>query len=137
MIGVVIAMECCFSILSYIQLQFMMERNQSRIRLLHPACLILVLMRFSEVPLCLRVRELWVQHMPVTMQILQYVPSLVQIIHSLVQGTYSVLYIMCWSPPPIFFKGGRAPPILQCSSITGGYEHLKLCLYLLTIFLRL
>ena len=136
-------MECCFSILSYIQLQFMMERNQSRIRLLHPACLILVLMIFSvfmEVPLFLRVRELWVQHMPVTMQILQYVPSLVQIIHSLVQGTYSVLYIMCWSPPPIFFKGGRAPPILQCSSITGGYEHLKLCLYfsyLLTIFLRL
>ena len=97
-IGVAIGVECLFSIMSYIfQLQFMMAMKELRIRLHYSACFILLLMVFSvfvEVPLFLQVRVLWVQHMPKTMQILQYVPSLLQVIHSLMQGTYNYIAYM-------------------------------------------
>ena len=93
LIGVSITVECLFSIVSYIsQLQFLTVLKEYRIIFQMWPFFILMLTASSvanAVSLFFQVRDLWVQHMFVTIQILHCVPSLLLVTHSLMQGTIS------------------------------------------------
>ena len=91
LIGVAIAAECSFSIMCYwFQLQFSMAVKQCRITLRCWRNLILALSLISfanAVWLFIRVCDLWVQHMYMIVQMFHSVPSLLLILHSLMQGS--------------------------------------------------
>ena len=97
--GVSITAECLFSIVSYIsRLQFLTVLKQYRIILFRLWPLFILILTASSVAnavsLFIQVRDHWIRHMVVTIQILQCVPTLLQVIHSLMQGTYHHLYMV-------------------------------------------
>ena len=98
LIGASITAECIFSIVSYVlRLQFWTVLRRYRIILFRLRSFLVLLLTASAVAnvvsLFIRVRDIWIQHMIVTIQVLQSVPSLLQVIHSLMQGMY-MLYIV-------------------------------------------
>ena len=93
LIGVSITVECFFSIVSYVsQLRFWTVLQQYRVILFQLRSLFVLMLTASAVAnavsLFIQVRDHWIRHMVVTIQILQCVPSLLQVIHSLMQGRY-------------------------------------------------
>ena len=94
-IGVAIAAECIFSITSYVfrlQLWTVLKRCGLRFQLWTCSVLILTILSvLNAVSLFFKVRDLWVQHMFVTIQILHCIPSLLLITHNITQGIISVV----------------------------------------------
>ena len=92
LIGVSITVEYFFSIVS--RLWFWAVSKQYRVilfRLWRLFVLILTALSVANaVSLFIQVRDHWIRHMVVTVQILQCVPSLLQVIHSLMQGRYYI-----------------------------------------------